>query len=125
MRLDGKTVGTTPMDFRFTHYGVRRITLYKPGYRTYSEQIELDPPWYGHFPIDIVSEVLFPIGWTDRRRYHVALEQGEEVMSTPSLRSVIERADVLRNAGPEGPRGLPELRPLELPAGQGDEQEEP
>jgi hypothetical protein len=37
-------------------------------------------------------------------------------MSLSSLRSVIERADHLRNAGPEGPRDLPELAPAIVPA---------
>jgi hypothetical protein len=36
-------------------------------------------------------------------------------MSLSSLRSVIERADHLRNAGPEGPRDLPELAPAIVP----------
>src|SRR5690242_11829197 len=73
VRLDDQTVGTTPLDLPFAHYGIRRVTLYKPGFRTHSEQIELEAPWYGRFPIDIVTEVLLPIGWKDNRKYHVAL----------------------------------------------------
>jgi hypothetical protein len=115
VRLDGEAVGTTPCEIPFAHYGIRRITLYKEGYRTESEAVELDPPWYARFPVDIVSEVFLPIGWRDRRKYHVDLIEGEDVLGAPTLRSVIERAGVLRHAGPEGPQNLPDPEPAELP----------
>jgi hypothetical protein len=115
VRLDDQTVGTTPLAFSFAHYGIRRVTLYKTGFRTHSRQIELAAPWYARFPIDLVTEVLLPFGWEDDREYHVVLQAGDEHMSQPSLRSVIERADALRQAGPEGPRGLPEPRPVDVP----------
>ncbi len=122
VRLDDETIGTTPFDLSFTHYGIRRVTLYKPGFRTHSEQIELEPPWYEHFPMDFVSEILLPFGWKDERKYHVALVRGSEVMTPPSLRSVIERADALRQAGPEGPRDLPAPRPVDVAPGRPDEE---
>ena len=120
IRLDDTEVGTTPARIEFDHYGVRRITLYKEGYHTHSEQIELDPPWYSRFPLDLVSEILLPFGWKDKRRYHVALEAGEERMKQPLLRSVIERAAFLRNAGLDGPRELPDPEPRELPPMEDD-----
>jgi hypothetical protein len=115
VRLDDQTVGTTPLDLPFAHYGIRRVTLYKPGFRTHSRQIELDSPWYGRFPFDLITEVLLPLGWKDDRRYHVVLESGDGGQSLPSKRLVIERANALRQAGPEGPRGLPEARPVDIP----------
>jgi len=124
VRLDDETVGVTPLELRFYHYGVRRITLQKEGYRTLSEEIELKPVWWSRFPIDFFSEVLLPFGWRDKRRYQATLVQGTEEMSMPNLRSVITRASVLRNAGPEGPRDLPAPQPLELP-NVGKDKEEP
>ncbi len=115
VRLDDEAVGCTPVKVPFEHYGTRRVTYYLPGYRTYSRRIRLKAPWYSRFPVDILMEVLVPIGLTDRRRVHQDLVQGEEVMSLPSLRSVIERAAVLRQAGPEGPRDLPEAQPAIVP----------
>jgi len=125
VRLDDETVGVTPLDLRFYHYGVRRITLQKDGYRTHSEEVELDPVWWSRFPIDFFSEVLLPFGWRDRRKYKVTLVQGEELMSVPNLHSVIMRADVLRNAGVDGPRDLPAPQPLELPKVSDDDDDEP
>jgi PEGA domain-containing protein len=123
VRLDDEAVGFTPVRVPFEYYGTRRVTFYLPGYRTQSEQIRLKPPWYFRFPLDIITEVFLPLGLTDRRVYHQDLVQGEEVMSLPSLRSVIERANVLRQSGPEGPRHLPEVRPQEVPSGAEPEPE--
>ena len=91
------------------------MTLYKDGYRTHSEEIELKPPWYLLFPLDIVSEIALPLLWRDKRSLEVTLVQGEERMSSPDLRSVLERAEILRRAGPEGPRNLPDPQPRQLP----------
>jgi hypothetical protein len=116
VRLDDEAVGRTPVKVPFEHYGTRRVTYYLAGYRTYSRRIRLKPPWHARFPLDILTEVLVPLGLTDRRKVHQDLVQGEEVMSLPSLRSVIERADVLRQAGPEGPRNLPDVHPAVVPS---------
>src|SRR5262245_40627634 len=116
VRLDDEAVGITPVRVPFEHYGTRRITFYLPGYRTASRRIKLHPKWYGRFPLDILTEVILPLGLTDRRKVHQELVLGEEVMSLPSLRSVIERANALRHSGPEGPRDLPELAPSVVPS---------
>jgi hypothetical protein len=115
VRLDDQAVGTTPVRVPFEHYGTRRLTFHLAGYRTASRRIHLRPKWYSRFPLDILTEVILPMGLTDRRKVHENLVLGEEVMSLSSLRSVIERADHLRNAGPEGPRDLPELAPAIVP----------
>jgi hypothetical protein len=115
VRLDNEAVGTTPVRVPFEHYGTRRLTFHLAGYRTASRQIHVRPRWYSRFPLDILTEVILPLGLTDKRKYHENLVPGEELMSMSSLRSVIERADHLRNAGPEGPRDLPELAPAIVP----------
>ncbi len=117
VRLDGELVGTTPLELPFTHYGVRRVALYKPGYLTHSEPVELDASWYQRFPVDLVREVLLPFGWHDRRTYHATLVEGADLTGVPTLRSVIDRAGVLRHAGPEGPRNLPAPEPAKTGVG--------
>jgi len=115
VRLDDEAVGVTPVRVPFEHYGTRRLTFYLPGYRTSSRVIRVRAPWYARFPVDLLTEVILPLGLDDRRKVHQDLVHGEEVMSLPSLRSVIERANALRNAGPEGPHELPELAPSVVP----------
>jgi len=122
VRIDDEIVGRTPVRVPFDHYGKRRVTLYRDGYLTHSERVDLRAPWFGVFPVDLVSEVLLPFGWKDRRRFHVTLVPGEEAVRLPSLTSVFERADILRSAGPEGPRDLPPPQATVLPA---EAEEEP
>jgi hypothetical protein len=124
VRLDNEVVGVTPVRVPFDYYGTRRLTFHLSGYRTASRTVHLKPKWYSRFPLDIVTEVFLPFGLTVRRRVHEDLVQGAEVMSLPSLRSVIERADHMRHAGPEGPRDLPDLAPAIVPT-EGDQEATP
>ena len=123
IRLDDRIVGTTPARVPFDHYGIRRVTLYRDGYRSHSERVKLRAPWYGTFPLDVISEVLLPFGWRDERRLHVTLLAGEEAVELPSVTSVFERADILRSAGIEGPRDLPPPQATVLPANEEPELE--
>jgi hypothetical protein len=102
--LDDRIVGETPYRAEFDAYGTRRITLYKTGYRTRSRLIELRPKWYARFPFDVVSEVLIPIGWRDEHPFHVTLDAESGSVTEPDLRDVLERANELRLATPDGPR---------------------
>ena len=111
VRLDGKLVGRTPCEIPLDHYGVRRVTLYLEGHRTYSRAIALEPPWYGAFPFDIVSEILIPWGWDDIHKVDVVLPAGQSVLSEPDFPEVLMRAENLRRAGPDGPQPLPEVEP--------------
>ena len=110
VRLEERVVGVTPLELPFVHYGARRLTLHHDGYLTWSSRIEVRAPWYGRFPWDLFSEVLFPIGWRDRQKFQVELEPGAEQVSLPDLRTVLDRADALRRAGPDGPRNMPPRR---------------
>jgi hypothetical protein len=105
IRLDGTLVPQkTPARIPFKDYGVRRITLYLDGYLTYSESLDIEPPWYGHFPLDFLSEIVFPVGWHDRHRLKVNLVKGDVKIEAPDLVEVLERAEAMRHAGPEGLR---------------------
>ena len=115
VRLDDEVVGLTPYQERFLAYGTRRVTLYRDGYRTSSRQVRLDPPWYARFPIDVFSEVLFPIGWQDRHVVRAVLEPESGDVPLPDFERVLARAESLRLAGPEGPRPLPQEAPAESP----------
>jgi hypothetical protein len=112
---NGEPIGVTPLDYEYLHYGVVRISLRLDGHHTHSEQLKLNPRWYSRFPMDIVTEVLIPIGWTDKRLYRINLISGHDSLDSPQRQSVLERAHALRVAGPEGPKNLPERVPAEAP----------
>lgn len=113
VRVDDLVVGQTPLRYKFDDYGTRRVTLYKAGYRSHTNLVKLRPPWYSRFPLDYVSEVLLPFGWRDRRRLEVGLEEESGEVTLPDLQGVLDRAELFRLAGPDGPQ-LTKAVPVEL-----------
>ncbi|MBK7643160.1 MAG: PEGA domain-containing protein [Planctomycetes bacterium] len=107
LRIDDRVVGPTPYTEHFSDYGTRRITLYKAGFRSRSEVVTLNAPWYARFPIDIFSEIVFPLGWKDPHVVKLGLEPVKGEVTMPDLSPVLERAEALRLAGPDGPSQLP------------------
>ena len=73
VRLDDQVIGRTPLEIDFEHYGQRRLALYKATYRTYSEPLILRAPWWARFPIDLVTEVILPLGLDDVREARIVL----------------------------------------------------
>ena len=98
VRLDEALIGRTPLDHPFEHHGTRRLTLYLPGYRTHSEQVELPAPWHARFPIDLITEVLLPLGLDDKHEFSFVLEPDDIAPETPEFESLLERAEALRDA---------------------------
>ena len=107
VRLDQQMVGYTPYRAEFESFGTRRVTLYRQGYRTWSDSIPIEAPWYALFPFDLFSEVLLPFGWSYTKSIAVTLEPESGPVTTPDLEKVLEQAELLRKAGPEGPRRKP------------------
>jgi len=123
IRIDDLVVGETPLRYEFDEYGTRRVTLYKDGYRSYSNLVRLRPPWYARFPLDYLSEVVFPFGWKDRRKLRVVLEEESGKVTLPDLQGVLDRAEIFRLAGPDGPQ-LPDVKPMEPEQAGKDEDED-
>ncbi len=109
VRVDDELVGLTPVTFRFQDYGSRLVTFYKEGYRTRSTRIRLKAPWYLSFPADLITELVLPFGWRDRREISLELSPESGTVEHPDFQLVRARAERLRRAGPEGPG------PLEIP----------
>jgi ABC-type amino acid transport substrate-binding protein len=107
VRLDDTLVGVTPVKVPFLHYGTRRVTWYLDGYRTESRLVPIRAPWYAGFPVDILTEVVLPIGWKNNHSVHEDLARGDAPALEPELRAVIDRAETIRRAGPSGPKDLP------------------
>ncbi len=124
--LDQEILGPSPVKIEFYHYGVRRISASLPNYRTHSEQVEIIAPWYARFPIDIFSEVILPMGWKNHHTVDIAMTAGLDEIRAPDIRSVLERAEKMRRAGPDGVGELPEVRSTSVGAeGESDTPVEP
>ena len=98
VRLDEEVIGTTPLDHEFVHGGQRRVSLYLEGYRTWSRRVDLEMPWYARFPMDIVTEVLVPLGLDHEFHVRAALtaDTREEGGDEPAVEAYLERAAAVR-----------------------------
>jgi len=105
VRLDEEVIGNTPLEHEFVHGGKRRLTLYLPGRRTWSQRVDLDGPWYSRFPLDLVTEVILPLGREHRFPFEVRLipDTGAEPGSDAAITDFVERAVALRRAEAEPP----------------------
>jgi hypothetical protein len=92
---NGVPLGATPVDDHFVYYGDYEFTLIKDGYETLKVVQRIPTPWYQYFPIDFVSENLFPWTVTDVRRFNYKLEPRRAV--NPD--QLLDEAQNLRNRG--------------------------
>lgn len=93
VRLDDQVIGRTPLEIDFEHYGQRRLALYKTTYRTYSEPLILRAPWWARFPVDLLTEVILPLGLDDVRETRIVLApDAGEAEATDATQEFIENA---------------------------------
>jgi len=80
--VDGREIGTTPARLPFDHYGTREVMVRMERREPTGDEtplapvtrmVELDAPWYQWFPLDFVSEFLWPWTVVDERFVEVAL----------------------------------------------------
>jgi hypothetical protein len=112
--VDDYQVGTTPVSTDFIYYGTRKIRLVKDGYETLTVRQPFPLPWYQVFPLDFVTENLWPGEIRDERVVDLAMMPAS---STPP-EEVVGRAEVARLAAgslPAPPPAPVVVRPLPPP----------
>jgi hypothetical protein len=92
--VDDYQIGTTPVSTDFIYYGTRKIRLVKDGYETLTVRQPFPTPWYEYFPLDFVTENLWPWEIRDERVVDLAMSTAA---STPP-ESVVARAEQARLA---------------------------
>ncbi|MDF1729210.1 MAG: PEGA domain-containing protein [Sulfitobacter sp.] len=112
VRLDEDVIGRTPLEHTFEHFGRRRLSLYLPGYRTYSDKLHLETPWHATFPVDIFTEILLPLQLGYEKSVDITLEPDDGKIVYETLDSFVERAENRR-------KGLAIPPAEESPAEQG------
>lgn len=132
--VDDYQIGTTPVSTDFVYYGTRKIRLVKDGYETLTVRQPFPIPWYEIFPLDFVSENLWPGEIRDERVVDLAMMPAaatppEEVVaraeqsrlsagSLPAAQA-IPAAQALPPAQPMMvPQAIPPQQPMQLPAPQ-------
>lgn len=105
--VDDYQIGTTPVSTDFVYYGTRKIRLVKDGYETLTVRQPFPIPWYEIFPLDFVSENLWPGEIRDERVVDLAMMPAA---ATPP-EEVVARAEQSRlSAG-----SLPAPQPMMVP----------
>ncbi len=89
--LDDKEVGKTPIEIPYTWYGKRILSVELKGRVPVREVIALNPPWWQFFPLDFMTDVLFPFPLTDRAEFAYVLE--EAAVSDKELEEVKKRGN--------------------------------
>ena len=90
--VDDYQIGTTPVSTDFIYYGTRKIRLVKDGYETLTVRQHFPLPWYQVFPLDFVTENIWP--WEIRDERVVDLAMMPAAMTPPE--EVVGRAEVAR-----------------------------
>ena len=94
VKLDDEVVGQTPCEVGYTWYGTREFTVELPGYRSTSRLVELSPPWWQFFPLDLLTDVFLPFTIRDQRNLRVLLDP--EPATIEEAAAVLKRADETR-----------------------------
>lgn len=92
--IDDYEIGTTPCATDFVYYGTRKIRLVKDGYETLTIEQTIRPPWFEWFPLDFVTENLYPGEIRDEQAFNYQLTP-QRIM--PSV-EILQRAENLRRA---------------------------
>jgi len=90
--VDDTEIGRSPATMNFTFYGTRKVTLKREGYATTVRFAEVKPPWYEHFPLDFISEILLPTTIVDRHEFTFTLEKPAAV----DEEALLDRAEAMR-----------------------------
>ena len=103
VEMDWKEIGYTPLDHVIDHPGRRRLFITLEGYEPVLREVDFPETRKSSFPLDIFTELLNPIA---RDQIEVVKLKMSPYQNTGSfdLSPVLERAELLRRAGPSGPR---------------------
>ncbi len=92
--IDGDPAGLTPVRLSFSHYGAREIVLSKGGYALVKRLQDIQAPWYERFPIDFLTENLWPGTLVDERYFVYTLQPLPPEQADPD--KVYERAKAMQ-----------------------------
>ncbi len=110
VELDWEPLGYTPLEYVIDHRGKRRLLVTLDGYEPVLRDIEFRSTWKSTFPVDIFTELLNPFQEDEVLVVELNLSPRMEPAAI-DLVPVLERAEVLRRAGPSGPDEAVEERP--------------
>jgi hypothetical protein len=96
--VDDREIGVTPVSTEFTYYGTRKLQLFKDGFETVTAKQKLSLPWYQIFPLDFITENLWPFEIRDERYVDFQLLP-QQIVPNEQL---LDRAQTLRQNNHQG-----------------------
>lgn len=127
--IDDYEIGVTPCATDFVYYGTRKIRLVKDGYETLTVEQRIRPPWFEWFPLDFVTENLYPGELRDEQAFSYQLvpqrimppveilERAENLRRASHLEGFNPPQDMVNAPAPTRPGAQPGARPLPRPPG--------
>ncbi len=95
--VDGEEVGRSPIRVAFDHYGTREVLVHldagTDSDRTYgavSHLVELRAPWYQWFPLDLITETIWPWNFVDEHEVSIVLPVINPEARSKSLRHQLD-----------------------------------
>ena len=110
VEMDWKAIGETPLDLIIDHPGRRRLFITLDGYEPVLRDVDFPETRSDSFPLDIFTELLNPLPKDRVQSITIKLAPYQSVKEI-DLTPVLERAELLRRAGPSGPRELERSKP--------------
>jgi hypothetical protein len=110
--VDDYEIGNTPVSTDFVYYGTRKIRLVKDGYETLTVRQPFPIPWYQFFPLDFVTENIWPGEIRDERHVNLTMVPAS---STPP-EQVVARADLSRASARSLPGAAAPRSQITLPS---------
>jgi hypothetical protein len=101
--MDWKMVGHTPLKLVINHPGRRRLFITLEGYESVLRDVRFPETRENSFPLDIFTELLNPFPKDHIEVVTLTLAPYQSAADI-DLNPVLERAELLRRAGPSGPR---------------------
>ena len=75
VRINGREVGRSPVEWRFDHYGTVLVEAELPGHLPIQKKVKLKSPWYQKPVVDFFADVLLPATIKDNHEVELQLEQ--------------------------------------------------
>lgn len=100
--VDGKPVGSTPVEVPFVWYGTREIVVEKDTFETVRAVEDVPSPWWQYPGFDLLTDVLIPVTFTDAHEFSYDLTPSPETVDPePIERSALE---LKRRLYPDDPK---------------------
>ena len=93
VRVNGREIGRSPIDWRFQHYGTVLVEAEFDGYLPAQTEVRLKTPWYEYPVADLFSDVLIPTTIKDNHEVVITLEKRVESTKEEDFATAAEVGD--------------------------------